>query len=154
MVGADGAGMISAVNKKPIIILPISSRHIFGFISIGFITSIGINVVKHGCSKIARKIIWVLYMVYNGVVIKVLEFISLSDSFNTGPVEDVKIVCCRSQYQAFFLSHSAHSPVLDHPLPSLFSSTGQTFRRLHLQPSSLSWTPKPDPDPCCLLSVG
>ena len=57
MVGADGAGMIPAVNKKPIIILPISSRHIFGFISIGFITSIGINVVKHGCSKIARKII-------------------------------------------------------------------------------------------------
>lgn len=110
--------MIPAVNKKPIIILPISSRHIFGFISIGFITSIGINVVKHGCSKIARKIIWVLYMVYNGVVIKVLEFISLSDSFNTGPVEDVKIVCCRSQYQAFFLSHSAHSSVLDHPLPS------------------------------------
>lgn len=57
-------------------------------------------------------------MVTNGVVIKVLELISLSDSFNTGPVEDVKIVCCRSKYQAFFLSYSAHSPGLDHPLPS------------------------------------
>lgn len=109
--------MASAVNKKPIL-LPIAARHIFGFISIGFFTSIGINVVKHGCSKIARKIIWVLYMVANGAATKVLEFISLSDSFNTGPMEDVKIVCCWPQYQAFFLSHSAHSPVLDHPLPS------------------------------------
>ena len=41
-------------------------------------------------------------MVANGVLIKVLEFISLSDSFNTGAVEDVKIVCCRSKYQVFF----------------------------------------------------
>lgn len=43
MVGADEAGMISAVNKKPVIMLPIAARHIFRFISIGFFTSIGIN---------------------------------------------------------------------------------------------------------------
>ena len=146
------SGMISAVNKKPIIILSIAARHIFGFISIGFITSIGINVVKHGCSKIARKIIWVLYMVSNGVVIKVLEFISLSDSFNTGPVEDVKIVCCRSQYQAFFLSHSEHSPVLDHPLP--FFHLQAKHSEGYISSPLLSPELKPHPDPCSLRPGG
>lgn len=57
MAGADEARKILVVNKKPITLLSVAARHMFGFISIGLFTSIGINVVKHGCSKVAREII-------------------------------------------------------------------------------------------------
>ena len=44
------------------------------------------------------------------MVINVLEFISLSNSFYTVPVEGINVVCCRSLQQVLLLSHSAHSP--------------------------------------------
>lgn len=109
MAGADEARKILVVNKKPITLLSVAARHMFGFISIGLFTSIGINVVKHGCSKVAREIIWVLYMVANAMVINVLEFVSLSNSFYTAPVEGITVVCCRSLQQALLLFHAAHS---------------------------------------------
>lgn len=57
MAGADEARKILVVNKKLITLLSIAARHMFGFISIGLFTSIGINVAKHACSKVAREVI-------------------------------------------------------------------------------------------------
>lgn len=57
MAGVDEAGMILVVNKKAVIVLPIAARHMFAFISVGFFSSVGINVVNHGRSTIAREII-------------------------------------------------------------------------------------------------
>lgn len=53
MVGMDEAGMILIDNKKPVIILPIAVRHM---LNLQVFSSIGINVVNHGYSKIAWKI--------------------------------------------------------------------------------------------------
>lgn len=54
MARVDEAGMILVVNK-PVIALLITAKHVFGFATLGLFSSIGISVVNHGCSKIARK---------------------------------------------------------------------------------------------------
>lgn len=119
----------------------------FGFVSVGLFSSIGINVVNHGRSITARKTIWVLNMVANEVVINISEFIPLSHSCKAVPTEGITQGFTQS---ALSLSHCARCPWAR--LPSSKSSSspiGQTLRRLYLH--SPSWVPKPDPDPCCLL---
>lgn len=49
-------------------------------------------------------------MVANAMVINVLEFISLSNSLYTVPVEGINVVCCRSLQQTLLLSHAVHFP--------------------------------------------
>lgn len=119
-LGVDETGMILVVNKKPVIVLPIAARHLFGFRSVGMFSSKGVHVVNHGCSKIARKIIWELHTAANEMVINVPECISLSNSCKVVPTEGTNVVCCRTSFWALLLPHPSHSPWAR--LPSSISS--------------------------------
>lgn len=74
--GVDEAGKVLVVNK-PVIAQLIAARHVLEFAGLGLFSTIGICVVNHGCSKIAREITRGLYTVAYDLVIHTPEFIYL-----------------------------------------------------------------------------